>query len=123
MKAPVHEDLVPDDWAIVEAEVTAYCPCSRCCGKWADGITASGTAIKDTEGAFVAAPKGIPYQTLVQVLGYAGGRPVKVLDRGGAIHARDGRLRLDVFFPSHRKALEWGRRIMKVKMKKRGSNA
>ena len=25
-----------------EFTVTAYCPCSECCGRWADGVTASG---------------------------------------------------------------------------------
>lgn len=25
-----------------EFTVTAYCPCAECCGRWADGVTASG---------------------------------------------------------------------------------
>ena len=31
------------DWAYLgEFTVTAYCPCDECCGRWADGVTASG---------------------------------------------------------------------------------
>jgi 3D (Asp-Asp-Asp) domain-containing protein len=31
------------DWAYMgEFTVTAYCPCDECCGRWADGVTASG---------------------------------------------------------------------------------
>ena len=37
---------------------------------------------------------------------------VEVWDRGGAI--KDGRL--DVFFPTHREALEWGVKWLEVKM-------
>ena len=40
--------------------VTAYCPCPKCCGKYANGITASGTVA--TEGRTVAMdPQKIPY--------------------------------------------------------------
>jgi len=81
--------------------VTAYCPCEKCCGKWADGTTASG---KKAEGYFVAAPPEIPFGTLVLVPGYADGDWVSVEDRGGAIKG----LRLDVFFATHAEALEWG---------------
>ena len=27
---------------IGECTITAYCPCAECCGRWADGVTASG---------------------------------------------------------------------------------
>jgi len=40
--------------------VTAYCPCARCCGSWADGITASGRPVTANGGRFVAAPRGFP---------------------------------------------------------------
>ncbi|MHC4720522.1 MAG: 3D domain-containing protein, partial [Planctomycetota bacterium] len=39
-------------------------------------------------------------------------RPVKVLDRGGAIKGN----RLDVFFHSHQQALNWGVRYIDVKV-------
>ncbi|NIU84285.1 MAG: hypothetical protein GWN64_12635, partial [Candidatus Thorarchaeota archaeon] len=36
----------------IDMRVTAYCPCSKCCGKYADGITASGHKIQPGD-AFV----------------------------------------------------------------------
>ena len=66
-------------------EVTAYCPCAKCCGKWADGITASGKPVTANGGFFCAADKSIPFGTLIAIPGYNGGKPVPVLDRGGAI--------------------------------------
>ena len=90
--------------------VTAYCPGKCCCGKYADGVTASGHKIGPGD-TFVAAPKNIPFGTLLIVPGYNNGKPVKVLDRGGAITAG----RLDVFFHTHKAALEWGVRNVVVK--------
>lgn len=85
--------------------VTAYCPCELCCGRWADGITASGEPVTADGGRFVAAdPAVIPLGRRVVVPGYADGQPVRVLDTGGAIKGR----RLDVFFSTHREALAWG---------------
>ena len=88
---------------------------TKCCGKYADGITASGHKIRPGD-AFVAAPKNIPFGTLLIVPGYNGGKPVKVLDRGGAIKGN----KLDVFFDDaegktgHQRALEWGVRNVVV---------
>ncbi len=87
--------------------VSAFCPCSKCCGKWSDGITASG---HPAVGEFVAAPPEIPFGTRLAIDGYAGGLPVPVLDRGGAIKGR----RIDVYFPTHQEALNWGVRYLKV---------
>jgi len=92
--------------------VTAYCPCVKCCGRWADGITASGKPVTANGGRFVAADRSLPFGTLVRVPGYADGEPVPVLDRGGAIRND----RLDVFFPSHDEALEWGVRWLDVQI-------
>ncbi len=80
--------------------VTAYCACERCCGQWADGITASGHRIQPGD-KFCAAPRSIPFGTMIDIPGY--GR-VPVLDRGGAIKGRT----LDVFIPDHEDALRWG---------------
>lgn len=92
--------------------VTAYCPCPKCCGRWADGVTASGEPVTANGGFFVAAPPALPFGTLVVVPGYADGKAVPVLDRGGRI---DGR-RLDVFFPTHAEAVAWGRRTLTVRI-------
>ena len=94
---------------IVEMEVTAYCPCAKCCGEWADGYTACG---KLAHGCFVAAPKSYPFGTILIIPGYNDSRPVAVLDRGGAIRGN----KLDVFFPTHQDALNWGRRNLMVQV-------
>ena len=83
--------------------VSAYCPCEKCCGKFADGITASGHIIQPGD-RFVAAPPEIPLGTLFSIEGYAGGLPVPVLDRGSAIQGN----RFDVFFGDHDEAEKWG---------------
>jgi 3D (Asp-Asp-Asp) domain-containing protein len=91
--------------------VTAYCPCPKCCGKYSDGITASGKSIYANDSRFVAADTSIlPFGTKVSVPGYNGGRPVPVLDRGGKIKGHH----LDVFFLTHQRALQWGRRWVDV---------
>jgi len=89
--------------------VTAYCPCARCCGRWADGVTASGTR---ADHPLVAAPPSLPFGTRVRVPGYAGGDWVSVEDRGGAIQGA----RLDALFPSHAEALAWGVRDLTVEI-------
>ena len=68
-------------------ELTAYCPCSACCGK-NDGITATGTVA--TEGRTVAVdPNVIPYGTTIEVIYPDGSRARYVAeDCGGAIKAR-----------------------------------
>ena len=52
------------------------------------------------------------FGTEMVIPGYNNSQPVKVLDRGGAIRGR----RLDVFFNSHQKAMEWGVQSLPVKV-------
>lgn len=117
-EAPVAESP-QDDFETVAAPrmrvlrmlVTAYCPCAKCCGKYADGITASGLSVRTDGGRFVAADTGLlPFHTHLSVPGYHDGRPVRVLDRGGKIKGH----RLDLFFPTHAQALQWGRQWVDV---------
>ena len=89
-----------------QANVSAYCLCELCCGKWSDGITASGHVIQAGD-RFVAAPPGIPFGTLIGVPGYG---LIPVLDRGGAITGN----RLDVYFPDHDSAMAFGRQYLTV---------
>ena len=96
---------------VVIMEVTAYCPCKKCCGPRAQGITASGKRVNVNGGLFVAADKDVfAFNTMLKIPGYASGRAVPVLDRGGAIRGN----KLDVFFPSHAEALKWGRQKIAV---------
>lgn len=94
----------------LRVQVTAYCPCKKCCGKWADGQTASGYWIQPGD-RFVAAPKHIPFGTKLIVPGYNNDQPVEVKDRGGAITVQ----RLDVFFDTHQEALNWGVKYLEIK--------
>ena len=98
-------------WQTVPMRVTAYCPCPKCCGRFSDGITACAHKIKPGD-TFVAADQMYPFGTQMIVPGYNNARPVKVLDRGGAIKGN----RLDVFFHSHQQALNWGVRYINVKV-------
>jgi 3D (Asp-Asp-Asp) domain-containing protein len=91
-------------WQPWTVTVTAYCPCKRCCGRFADGRTASG---RRATGRLIAAPKPLKFGTRIDVPGYG---VAPVADRGGAIRGR----RLDVLFPTHRQARQWGRRRLTV---------
>jgi 3D (Asp-Asp-Asp) domain-containing protein len=103
--------------------VTAYCHCEKCTSWTKDskgkpvftsgsekgkrkeiGVTASGEyARKGT----IAAPSTYPFGTVMYVPGYGWGT---VQDRGGAIKGD----KLDLYFKSHKKALDWGRKTMMV---------
>ncbi len=95
----------------IRMRVTGYCSCSRCCGRHADGKTASGYPVWINGGKLVAADTNLlPFGTLVSIPGYAGDKPVPVLDRGGKIKG----YRLDLYFPSHKQARQWGIRYLDV---------
>ncbi len=85
--------------------VTAYSPDERSCGKWADGKTASGYSVWTNGMKLVAADtRLLPFNSIISVPGYHQGKPVPVLDRGGAIKGH----RLDVLYPTHEVAMQWG---------------
>ena len=90
-------------------KLTAYCNCSKCCGKWADGFTATGTMPK--EGRTIAVdPKVIPYGSKVVINGHT----YVAEDCGGAIKGN----RIDVFFASHSDANKFGVQYADVYLKK-----
>ena len=94
----------------IRMEVTAYCPCTKCCGENAEGITASGHTVSYNGGRFVAADTDVlPFKTKLIIPGYHGA-PVEVIDRGGAIKGN----KLDLYFPTHEEAREWGRKWVDV---------
>jgi 3D (Asp-Asp-Asp) domain-containing protein len=111
---------------IVNMETTGYCSCGKCCGwkrNWkfqpvvaygpnkgqpkAVGITASGT--QADWGTIAADTRYYPFGTIMYIPDYGWGR---VEDIGGAIKGQH----IDLFFPTHRQALEWGRRQKNVKV-------
>lgn len=86
--------------------VTAYCPCEKCCGAYANGYTASGA--KATQGVTIAAdPDVLPMGTEIELDGHR----YTVQDTGGAIAGN----RLDLYFDSHEDALRWGVREKTVR--------
>ena len=90
------------------AETTAYCPCELCCGIWADGFTFTGD--KAGKGCIAIDPKNgiLKMGQKVYIKGYGYGI---CNDIGGAIK---GERRLDLCFDTHKEALEWGRKFIKV---------
>ena len=101
-----------NEWRIVRMKVTGYCPCPKCCGQYSDGITATGHKIQPGD-TFVAADRRYSFGTEMIIEGYNDSKPVKVLDRGGAIKGN----KLDAFFHTHQQALEWGVRYIDVKVR------
>jgi len=96
---------------VVMMLVTAYCPCTKCCGSHAQGLTASGKPVSFNGGHFVAADTRLyHFGTKVQIPGYADGQAVEVADKGGAIKGNH----IDVFFPTHDEARQWGRKWVAV---------
>lgn len=102
---------VGSEWESIRMRVTAYCPCPKCCGEYSDGVTACGHKIQPGD-TFVAADRRYSFGTEMLIPGYSNSKPVKVLDRGGAIKGN----RLDVFFATHQEALEWGVKYLEVKV-------
>lgn len=91
--------------------VTAYSPDERSCGKWADGITASNKSVWTNAMQLVAADtRLLPFGSLLTIEGYANNQIVPVEDRGGAIKG----MRLDLLYPTHEDALQWGVKRMPV---------
>ncbi|MDD3337590.1 MAG: NlpC/P60 family protein [Lachnospiraceae bacterium] len=76
-------------------KLTSYCNCAICCGKWADGLTASGTW--PTEGRTVAMA-GVPFGTKLNI----NGQIFTVEDRGTPY------AHVDVFITDHQRASDFG---------------
>ena len=80
-------------------KITAYCPCTECCGIYSDGITADGSHA--TEGVTVAADTSVlPFGSAIQI----NGEEYEVQDRGGAIQGN----RIDIYFDNHETAETYG---------------
>lgn len=93
-----------------EYKLTAYCGCSKCCGKWGENrpldetgrpfvYTANQSIAK--EGVTIAADINVlPYGTAIIIDGHR----YIVQDRGGSIAGN----KIDIYFESHQAALEFG---------------
>lgn len=96
--APVYEDYI----------ATAYCGCRKCNGKWTGYPTASGT--KMVQGRTIAVdPRDIPLGSKVSIEGMG---EYVAEDTGSAIKGN----RVDIYFDSHKEALEFGRQRIKLRV-------
>jgi len=109
-KVVVNNPINKDDgrrYQEIEMEVTAYCPCKKCCGKFSDGKTSIGN---DAYSRGVAVdPKVISYGTKIYIPDYG----IAIADDCGSAIVGG---KLDVRFKTHQEALEWGRRTCVVKV-------
>ena len=80
-------------------QLTAYCNCSLCCGKWAGGPTASGTV--PTEGRTVAC-NSIPMGTHIIINGHE-----YIVEDTGAM----GNNVIDIYMASHSAGNQFGRKF------------
>lgn len=93
-----------------EFTITAYCPCSKCCGR-NTGITASGTEAQ--EGVTVAADIDVlPFGTKISIDGI-GERVVEDTPADFIVEKYDGKI-IDLYFDSHQDALEFGKQSLTI---------
>lgn len=108
---PVPEEIPqavePEVQSLGTFKLTAYCACPKCCGKWADGITYTGT-VATPDRTVAVDPSVIPLGSTI----YVNGQTYVAEDIGGAIKGN----RIDVFFPSHTEALHFGVQYAEVTM-------
>lgn len=93
-------------------QLTAYCPCKKCCGKDPEhpeyGITATGA--KAEAGTTIAVdPRVIPYGSTVKINDHI----YIAQDTGGAIK----KARIDIYFDDHQEASNFGRQWAEIFLK------
>jgi 3D (Asp-Asp-Asp) domain-containing protein len=99
----------------VLVEVTGYCACQLCCPGGV-GLTSRGIKCSEHPWGVAVAPNMISYGTRLFVPGYHNNETVIADDTGGAMRqaASKGIVAIDLRFPSHQEALNWGRKKMTV---------
>lgn len=113
---PLPEEKEPPEEAWVAATATAYCPCEKCCGVWAEnrpnGIVYTASGAIAQEGVTIAADWDVyPPGTVLQIEGLG---EYIVQDRGGAIKEQ----KVDIYFESHEAALQFGRQEVRIRVVK-----
>lgn len=102
--------------SIGEVWVTAYCPCSLCCGPYANGITASGKTARAKHTIAVDAYNPIvPMGTQVVIEGIT----YTVEDTGDLNHYGND---FDIFYAHHEDTSEWGRRHVEAYLAEGNTN-
>ncbi len=100
----VKAEDIPDYTDLGVFKLTAYCPCSKCCGK-TNGITASGKKAKANH-TVAADTSLLPFGTELMI----NGETYVVEDRGGAVRG----MVIDIFYESHEEANAHGVKYAKV---------
>ena len=96
--------------------VTAYCPCSICCGPYANGITASGKTARAKHTIAVDAYNPIvPMGTKVVIEGIT----YTVEDTGDLNHYGND---FDIFYAHHEDTSQWGRRHVEAYLAEGNTN-
>lgn len=96
-----------------EFKITFYCSCSRCCGEYANGITATGESLQSFKTIAVD-PNVIPYYSKIKIDGLDGYEFIAT-DTGGAIKGN----KIDVYVSDHQTALNYG--VMYTNVYKKGN--
>lgn len=112
----------PEYISLGEFKVTAYCGCSKCCGKWGENrpVDSDGKIIVMTAGGYravqgvtiAADTSKFPFGTKL----FIDGHEYTVQDRGGAINGN----KLDIYFNNHQDALNFGVQYKEVFIQKGG---
>ena len=112
IETPTENYTEPTEIEYIELIATAYCPCERCCGKWAQNrgskvVGASGHEL--ISGVSVAVdPAVFPYGTVFEV----DDKRYIAHDCGGAIKGN----KIDFYFDNHQQAVEFGKQIVKARV-------
>lgn len=112
----VQEETKPPEEAWTTVTATAYCPCEKCCGVWAEnrpnGIVYTASGAIAQEGVTIAADWDVyPPGTVLQVEGLG---EYIVQDRGAATKG----LKFNVYFEDHDDALQFGRQEVRIRVVK-----
>ena len=89
---------------IGECTITAYCPCEQCCGRWADGVTASG--LPAGPGIVAVDPDVIPLGSTVVI----DGQKYLAVDTGSGVTGNH----IDICLASHEETVAHGVRTAEV---------
>lgn len=89
---------------IGECTITAYCPCAECCGRWADGVTASG--LPAGPGIVAVDPDVIELGSTVII----DGQRYLAADTGSGVTGNH----IDIFLASHEETVAHGVRTAEV---------
>ena len=93
-------------------KVSGYCACEICCKQYANGITASGKAVK----VGIVANNWLKFGTKIIIEGLGG---FIVEDRGSIAYfgtKGERRKAIDIYFDKHEEAKEFGVQYLKVEV-------